>query len=165
MGTFFHGGGFFFHGIPSEATPSMRLPSTRLFWGRSYKFTGHQYFAYTRQSVSFPPSEELTQSRDNLSSHRVKNLLLAISMRQFLCPCIQAVPHLCMQAFHGDMQVRKRGGWLVTMSARVVRFARENRRIELMLIKDIFLQHHWLHCLKVCRFARCIRNRLSALVA
>ncbi|MDD6584981.1 MAG: hypothetical protein PUF07_08310, partial [Bacteroidales bacterium] len=43
VGTFFHGGGFFFHGIPSEATPSMRLPSTRLFWGRSYKFTGHQY--------------------------------------------------------------------------------------------------------------------------
>lgn len=57
------------------------------------------------------------------------------------------------------------GGWLVTISARVVCFAREKRRIELMLIKDIFLQHHWLHCLKVCRFARCIRNRLSALVA
>ena len=43
VGTFFHGGEFFFHGIPSEATPSMRLPSTRLFWGRSYKFTRHQY--------------------------------------------------------------------------------------------------------------------------
>ena len=41
VGTFFHAVGFFFHGIPSEATPSMRLPSTRLFWGRSYKFTGH----------------------------------------------------------------------------------------------------------------------------
>ncbi|MDD6922194.1 MAG: hypothetical protein PUI86_07405, partial [Bacteroidales bacterium] len=26
----------------SEATPSMRLPSTRLFYGRPYKFTGHQ---------------------------------------------------------------------------------------------------------------------------
>lgn len=30
------------------------------------------------------------------------------------------------------------GGWLVTMSARVVSFARENRRIELMSIKDFF---------------------------
>ncbi len=95
---------------------------------------------HTRDKVSHspPPSEELTQSRDNLSSHRVKNLLLAISMRQFLCPCIQAVPHLCMQAFHGGMQVRKGGGWLVIMSARVVSFARDNRRIELMSIKDFF---------------------------
>ena len=40
----------------SEATPSMRLPSTRLFWGRSYKFTGHQYVNYFHCCHSLLPA-------------------------------------------------------------------------------------------------------------
>ena len=54
---------------------------------------------HTRDKVSHSPRPR--------SSHRVKNLLFAIYMRQFPCPCIQAVPRLCMQAFHGDIHARK----------------------------------------------------------
>ena len=56
---------------------------------------------HTRDKVSHSPRPR--------SSHCVKNLLLAIYMRQFLCSCIQAVPRLCMQAFHGDIHARKGG--------------------------------------------------------
>ena len=60
------------------------------------------------------PDTNILHTRDKVyhsprprSSSRVKKILLAIYMRQFLCSCIQAVPRLCMQAFHGDIHARK----------------------------------------------------------
>ena len=61
----------------SEATPSMRLPSTRLFWGRSYKFTGHQYVNFFHLCHSLLPAP-----LSALRSFHAELLIGASSFRQ-----------------------------------------------------------------------------------
>ena len=61
----------------SEATPSMRLPSTRLFWGRSYKFTGHQYVKFFHLCHSLLPAPSSA-----LRSFHAEHLIGSSSFRQ-----------------------------------------------------------------------------------